>query len=131
MLSFTNNFPENFNWVRLRLLFCKVLPFERTRCSCLNFMIPWSFFLMWWQACRSSGSTHIPVSDGTGLISRVSYRASKIRSQGTRFFMHPITCLHTWSCTSLVYLEPINQTTLHQLCLKAVSMVGHSQCLLV
>ena len=51
-------------------------------------MIVGSFFLMWWQACRSSGSTDIPVrdsawhtdcsrtssaiSDGTGLISRVS-----------------------------------------------------------
>ena len=51
-------------------------------------MIVGSFFLMWWQACRSSGSTDIPVrdsawhtdcsrvssaiSDGTGLVSRVS-----------------------------------------------------------
>ena len=32
---------------------------------------------------------------------------------------------------SLVYLEPNNQTTFCQLCLKAISMIGHSQCLLV
>ena len=90
MLSFTNDFPENFNWVRPSLLFCKVVRFERTRYFCflhLNFMITRSFFLMRWQACRSSGSTAIPVSEsawhtycsrtssavweGTGLISRV------------------------------------------------------------
>ena len=97
MLSFTINFPENVNSVRSRLLFCKVLRFERTRCFFflqLNFMITRSFFLMRWQDCRSSGSTDIPVSDsawhtdcsrtssaisdGTGLISGVSlllYRA--------------------------------------------------------
>ena len=37
-----NNFPENFNLVRSRLLFCKVLRFQRTRCFCflhLNFII--------------------------------------------------------------------------------------------
>ena len=91
MLSFTNNFPENFICIRSWLLFCKVFWFKITRCFCflhLNFMIVRSFFLMQWQACRSSGSTGIPVrddawhtgcfrtssaiSDGTGLVSRVS-----------------------------------------------------------
>ena len=90
MLSCTNNFPENFNCVRSRLLFCKVLRFKRTWCFCflyLNFMMTRSFFLMWWQVCRLSSSIDIPVrysawdtdcsrvssaiSDGTGLISRV------------------------------------------------------------
>ena len=66
MLWLTNNFPENFNWVRSRLLFCKVLQFKRTQCFCflhLNFIITWSFVLMWWQACRLSSSTDILVSD--------------------------------------------------------------------
>ena len=91
LLSFTNNFPENFNCVRSRLLFCKVLQLKRTRCFYflhLNLMITRSFFLMRWQACGLSVSTDIPVrdsvwhtdcfrtssaiSDGTGLISRVS-----------------------------------------------------------
>ena len=91
MLSFTNNFPKNLNCVRLRLLFCRVLWFEKTWCFSfphLNFMITWFFFLMWWQAGRLSSSTDISISDsacytdfsrtssaisdGTGLISRVS-----------------------------------------------------------
>ena len=97
LLSFANIFPKNFNWIRSRLLFYKVLWFDGTWCFSflhLNFMITQSFFLMWWQACRLSSSTDIPVndstwltdcfrtslaiSDGTGLISRVSlmlYRA--------------------------------------------------------
>ena len=89
--TFTNDFHENFNWVRSRHLLRKVLLFERTLCFCflhLNLMVTRSFFLMWWQACRSSGSTDIPfsdstwhtdcsrtssaISDGTELISRVS-----------------------------------------------------------
>ena len=28
------------------------------------------------------------------------HRASKIRNLGTHFFMHQITCLHTWLCIS-------------------------------
>ena len=91
MLSFMNNFPENFNSVRSTLSFYKVLRFEITRCFCFlhfNFMIARPFFLMQWQACRSPGFTDIPVSDsvwhtdcsrissaisnGTCLISRVS-----------------------------------------------------------
>ena len=92
MFPFTNNLPENFNGVRSRLLYCKVFRFARTRCFCflhLNFMITPSFFFMrWQQACRQSGCNDIPVSDtswhtdcsrtssaisdGTGLISRVS-----------------------------------------------------------
>ena len=87
-LFFHLKFPS---FSRSRLLFCKVLWFKRTRCFWflhLNFMITWYFFLMRWLSCRSSSSTDIPVrdsawqtdcsrmlsaiSDGTGLISRVS-----------------------------------------------------------
>ena len=77
MVSFTNNFPKNFNWVSSRLLFCNVLRFERTRCFSflhLNFMITRFFFPMRWQACRSSNSTVITVSDSAWDFSEIPIR---------------------------------------------------------
>ena len=103
MLSLTKSLPKNFKLVSYWDLVPILLRLYINDCfwlQHLNFTITLSDLFIWWQACKSSGTTLTPVSDSALQI--LSSKTASWISAGTGF-NSIVSCLVYWELVTVLH----------------------------